>query len=351
MTEQLSRKQVEWLRDAATEFASTQMKMTMKPEEVLQLTTALLAGMDSKPVAKVETVGVCWYADNGVPRKPAVGAALYAAAPAPVVPGELHPDTQKLVADFCAALAEKLYKAQLKYGYDADWKQDGWPSQCQAHFHQHIAKGDPRDVAAYCAFMWYHGWKTEAAKPAPVAVTKKSNTDYLDTLALDTAREIMCDVNRRADFLGGDIQLLSHIQCRIDEAFRAAMLKAEPVMPAAVADQTAAKEKLLELLQRGIDFQSADIPVNATSAPMQPLEFDDRGTLRFKENKIVRRLLDYSKQRGYGLNEIALEDFTDDDRMQLAQLIGYSLSGYGELSYVSDESWERAAAATPEKEE
>ncbi len=87
----------------------------------------------------------------------------------PVVPAELHPDTQKLVTDFCSALAEKLYKAQLKYGYDADWKQDGWPSQCQAHFHQHIAKGDPRDVAAYCAFMWYHGWKTEPA-PAPVSV-------------------------------------------------------------------------------------------------------------------------------------------------------------------------------------
>lgn len=92
---------------------------------------------------------------------------VYTAPPAPVVPAELHPDTQKLVIDFCTALAEKLYKAQLKYGYDADWKQDGWPTQCQAHFHQHIAKGDPRDVAAYCAFMWYHGWKTE---PAPVSV-------------------------------------------------------------------------------------------------------------------------------------------------------------------------------------
>lgn len=90
------------------------------------------------------------------------------AQPAPVIPSELHPDTQKLVIDFCTALAEKLYKAQLKYGYDADWKQDGWTSQCQAHFHQHIAKGDPRDVAAYCAFMWYHGWKTEAAQTAPV---------------------------------------------------------------------------------------------------------------------------------------------------------------------------------------
>lgn len=92
---------------------------------------------------------------------------VYTAPPAPVVPAELHPDTQKLVTDFCTALAEKLYKAQLKYGYDTDWKQDGWPTQCQAHFHQHIAKGDPRDVAAYCAFMWYHGWKTE---PAPVSV-------------------------------------------------------------------------------------------------------------------------------------------------------------------------------------
>ena len=49
----------------------------------------VLAGLGSEPVAKVETVGVCWYADNGVPRKPAVGAALYAAPPAPVaVPDE-----------------------------------------------------------------------------------------------------------------------------------------------------------------------------------------------------------------------------------------------------------------------
>ncbi len=83
-------------------------------------------------------------------------------SPAPVMPAELHPDTQNLVANFSTALAEKLYKAQLKYGYDADWKQDGWATQCLSHFHQHIAKGDPRDVAAYCAFMWYHGWKTES---------------------------------------------------------------------------------------------------------------------------------------------------------------------------------------------
>lgn len=95
-----------------------------------------------------------------------------APVPAVAMPEDLHPDTKKLVGDFANALAEKLYKAQLKYGYDADWKQDGWPTQCQAHFHQHIAKGDPRDVAAYCAFMWYHGWKTETQAPVPSVPAK-----------------------------------------------------------------------------------------------------------------------------------------------------------------------------------
>lgn len=90
------------------------------------------------------------------------------AQPAPVIPSELHPDTQKLVTDFCTALAEKLYKAQLKYGHSDNWSYANWEIECQTAFHEHIAKGDPRDVAAYCAFMWYHGWKTEAAQPAPV---------------------------------------------------------------------------------------------------------------------------------------------------------------------------------------
>lgn len=53
-------------------------------------------------------------------------------------------------------------------------------------------------------------------------------TQHFDTIALDTAKMVMCDVNRRDEFLGGDIQLLSRIQCRIDEACRAAMLKAAP---------------------------------------------------------------------------------------------------------------------------
>lgn len=126
------------------------------------VTTPDLPPLDGEPVGEVIEVGdallVEWH------KNLEEGAKLYTAPQAPVMPFGLHPDTQKLVTDFCAALAEKLYKAQLKYGYDADWKQDGWQSQCQAHFHQHIAKGDPRDVAAYCAFMWWHDWSTKPAE-------------------------------------------------------------------------------------------------------------------------------------------------------------------------------------------
>lgn len=83
--------------------------------------------------------------------------------------------------------------------------------------------------------------------------------------------------------------------------------------------------------------------------PIQPLVNDEHGTLRFKENAIVSHLLD--THPSCDLNRLACMDFTDDDRQQFAQLIGYSLSGYGELqSYVSDHAYYTAAAMaeTPE---
>lgn len=70
--------------------------------------------------------------------------------------------------------------------------------------------------------------------------------------------------------------------------------------------------------------------------PIQPIEKDGRGTPRFKRNKIVDFL---AKGR---LNELAAMDFPREDWEQLAQLIGYSLSGFGNLSYVSDETYETA---------
>lgn len=86
---------------------------------------------------------------------------LYAEAPAPVVvPEGLHPVTADLVVRFATALAEKLHKAEQKYGWSTDWMKSGWYNDCLQSLWEHIEKGDPRDVAAYCAFMWHHGWVT-----------------------------------------------------------------------------------------------------------------------------------------------------------------------------------------------
>ncbi len=67
--------------------------------------------------------------------------------------------------------------------------------------------------------------------------------------------------------------------------------------------------------------------------PMQPIALDRAGVARFKQNKIVRDLLDFATARGFGLNEIAVRDYHVEDQEQLAQLIGYSVSGFGDLSY------------------
>jgi hypothetical protein len=74
--------------------------------------------------------------------------------------------------------------------------------------------------------------------------------------------------------------------------------------------------------------------------PIQPLERDADGVLRFKQNEIVKYLLENG---GFDLNDLARLPFSDEDRQQLAQLIGYSLDGYGDLSYVDDRAWKRAS--------
>ena len=72
----------------------------------------------------------------------------------------------------------------------------------------------------------------------------------------------------------------------------------------------------------------------------QPIYRDDAGTLRFQENPIVQYIL---RAGPFDMNAIALLPCIPPwARAQFAQLIGYSLSGYGELSYVSDDLYERA---------
>ena len=73
--------------------------------------------------------------------------------------------------------------------------------------------------------------------------------------------------------------------------------------------------------------------------PIQPLAYDEKGVLRFKANAIVQYLLDNG---GIDMNHLHRKQFSQDDRQQFAQLIGYSLGGYATLSYSDNQTCEAA---------
>jgi len=64
--------------------------------------------------------------------------------------------------------------------------------------------------------------------------------------------------------------------------------------------------------------------------PFQPIKDG-----RFVPNRIVELLLETST---HGMTSLARKDFTDEERTQFAQLIGYSVGGFCSLSYVSDDA-------------
>lgn len=69
--------------------------------------------------------------------------------------------------------------------------------------------------------------------------------------------------------------------------------------------------------------------------PIQPLVTTDSGVVRFKANTIVQYLLENG---GITMNNLAVMSFPREDREQFAQLIGYSHSGAGDLSYTKENS-------------
>lgn len=74
--------------------------------------------------------------------------------------------------------------------------------------------------------------------------------------------------------------------------------------------------------------------------PVQPIEADDAGVFRFRANAIVRYLLDSGR---IDLDQIAARHFPAADQEQFAQLIGTSLGSFGDLAYVSNETFAIAA--------
>lgn len=96
----------------------------------------------------------------------------------------LHPATVNLVVRFARALSKKLAAAETKYGYSDGWLSPDWMDECRAKLMEHIAKGDPRDVAAYCAFLWHHGASTVTSQPSQAPVVQATS---------DTARRLAAE--------------------------------------------------------------------------------------------------------------------------------------------------------------
>lgn len=74
--------------------------------------------------------------------------------------------------------------------------------------------------------------------------------------------------------------------------------------------------------------------------PNQPLYKDEHGRARFVHNPLVEYMLE---EGSIDMNKLARwcgENQIDPEyQAQFAQLIGYSLDGWGTLSYVTDEKW------------
>lgn len=75
--------------------------------------------------------------------------------------------------------------------------------------------------------------------------------------------------------------------------------------------------------------------------PRQPIVWVDK-VIRFKENKIISWMLEMGRAgRKFDFNDIVMnyhiDKFSLEDLIQLDQLVGYSVSGFGDLSYVPAE--------------
>lgn len=83
--------------------------------------------------------------------------------------------------------------------------------------------------------------------------------------------------------------------------------------------------------------------------PRQTIGWDDNNVIRFKENKIINWMLDQGRAGNeFNLNTIALKahlgEFSIGDATQFWQLLGYSVSGYGDLSLIPAEEVEACDA-------
>jgi hypothetical protein len=108
---------------------------------------------------------------------------------------ETETDTDQALVRLVDRFAKRLL-AKLRLAHAngrRGWEKDDWEKDCQQGLLRHLEKGDPRDVAAYCAFMDHHGWITvapprgHAQRPPLPQIVQRA----LDVWSSDQYRSVM----------------------------------------------------------------------------------------------------------------------------------------------------------------
>lgn len=102
-------------------------------------------------------------------------------------------EVEVLVTRFANALRKKLLKSEEKYGWNNGWMKDGWNEDLNRDLRLHVEKGDPLDVAAYCAFAWHHEWSIapEGATTQPTPIDWAASDDaHMDAQGGMVARPV-----------------------------------------------------------------------------------------------------------------------------------------------------------------
>lgn len=236
MTSKLTRERIELI-------ANFHRAMTLPPshDEIEELARMALAALDSEPVAEVLS-SLPGNDTSTIDRALPVGTTLYRhTQPAPERDQVRREHAEWSQATFgnvgpvgpLKHLSKEALEAAAEPGDLSEWADMQfllWDAQRRAGItDEQITQAMIEKLAVNKQREWPEPKDGEPRlhikeQSVPVVPDNRAITQHFDTIALETAREIMCDVNRRHEFLGGEVQLLSRIQCRVDSACRAAML-------------------------------------------------------------------------------------------------------------------------------
>jgi len=178
--------------------------------------------------------------------------------------GALHPATADLVTRFAAALARKLAEAEKKYGYTDNWRRTDWMPECRALLRDHLLKGDPRDAAAYCAFLWAHEEPTHVpGEESDTQPTFQSRADvWLRACLGDEAAEALDDT--RNEFLKASLSLVAatggssaSVSLAAEEVFASEVASRAPAVGRVLLSLSALSSQqqipMMESAERGLD--------------------------------------------------------------------------------------------------